>query len=147
MSAAFRVSLRAGVKPIRAIRQTPQAPATGYSSRQLATNSSSRLVHQWNELKTRSGNCQGAEQGSLAALSKRSYATRTSALFSTETQGQSSEQGSKPGQLQGKWIKYLIVLGVLGVGAVAFSDEFKHAYHAARRSRRVVGTLAVCINE
>lgn len=44
-------------------------------------------------------------------------------------------------------LKYLIVLGVLGVGAVTFSDEFQHAYRAAARSGRVVGTLAVCINE
>ena len=147
MSAAFRMSLRAGAKPVRAIRQTPHAPAIGYSSRRLATYSSSRLVHQWGGLKTRSWKYQGAEQGPLAALSKQSYATSTSALFSAETQGQSNEESSKTGQLHGRWIKTLIVLGGLGVGAVAFSDELKHAYYAACRSGRVVGTLAVCINE
>jgi aarF domain-containing kinase len=35
----------------------------------------------------------------------------------------------------------------LGVGAIAFTDDLKHAYHSAERSGRVLSTLAVCINE
>ena len=31
--------------------------------------------------------------------------------------------------------------------AVAFTDDVKHAYEAVERTGRVVGTLAVCINE
>ena len=35
----------------------------------------------------------------------------------------------------------------LGVGAVVFTDDVKHAYYGVQRSGRVLGTLAVCINE
>ncbi|KAL1968785.1 hypothetical protein VTN77DRAFT_1146 [Rasamsonia byssochlamydoides] len=37
--------------------------------------------------------------------------------------------------------------GTLGVAALTFSDEIKHAYAAAARTGRVVSTLAVCIND
>ena len=37
--------------------------------------------------------------------------------------------------------------GTLGVTAVAFSDDIKHSYRGVERTGRVVGTLAVCINE
>jgi aarF domain-containing kinase len=37
--------------------------------------------------------------------------------------------------------------GALGVTAVAFTDDVKHAYEAIERSGRVASTLAVCINE
>jgi aarF domain-containing kinase len=37
--------------------------------------------------------------------------------------------------------------GALGVTAVAFTDDVKHAYGAIERSGRVASTLAVCINE
>jgi aarF domain-containing kinase len=35
----------------------------------------------------------------------------------------------------------------LGVGAITFTDDLKHAYQSAERSGRVLSTLAVCINE
>ena len=37
--------------------------------------------------------------------------------------------------------------GSTGLGALAFTDEFKHGYKALERTGRVMGTLAVCINE
>ena len=37
--------------------------------------------------------------------------------------------------------------GAVGVTAVAFADDVKHAYGAIERSGRVASTLAVCINE
>jgi aarF domain-containing kinase len=37
--------------------------------------------------------------------------------------------------------------GALGVTALAFTDDVKHAYGAIERSGRVASTLAVCINE
>lgn len=37
--------------------------------------------------------------------------------------------------------------GGLGVTALAFGDDVKHAYQAVERSSRVISTLAVCINE
>lgn len=44
-----------------------------------------------------------------------------------------------------------VALAVAGstavVGAFTFTDDIKHAYKAVERTGRVVGTLAVCINE
>jgi len=37
--------------------------------------------------------------------------------------------------------------GTLGVTALAFSEDLKHSYKAVERTGRVVGTLAVCIND
>lgn len=37
--------------------------------------------------------------------------------------------------------------GALGVTAVAFTDDVRHAYEAVERTGRVVSTLTVCINE
>src|SRR6187402_901162 len=36
--------------------------------------------------------------------------------------------------------------GGLGVSALAFGDDVKHAYGAMERTGRVISTLAVCIN-
>jgi aarF domain-containing kinase len=66
--------------------------------------------------------------------------------LTAETSQQNDGPKAKPPQ-SNKAIKYLIALSILGAGAVVYSDEIKHAYHAAGRSGRVVGTLAVCINE
>lgn len=60
-------------------------------------------------------------------------------------------QGPGAGQSQGrgnkKALKYAIVGGVLGVGVIVYWDEVQHLYRAAARTGRVVGALAVCINE
>ncbi|EPE35973.1 Protein kinase-like (PK-like) [Glarea lozoyensis ATCC 20868] len=37
--------------------------------------------------------------------------------------------------------------GTLGLTALAFQDETKHAYRAVQRTGRVAGTLALCIND
>jgi aarF domain-containing kinase len=37
--------------------------------------------------------------------------------------------------------------GATGVGALTLTDDVKHTYKAIERTGRVVGTLAVCINE
>lgn len=60
------------------------------------------------------------------------------------------QSGSGSGQSRktnNKAIKYGIVGGVLGVGAIVYSDDVQHLYRAAARTGRVVGALAVCINE
>lgn len=41
----------------------------------------------------------------------------------------------------------LAASGAAGVGALAFTDDVKHAYNAFERTGRVMGALAVCINE
>lgn len=69
----------------------------------------------------------------------------------SESQERTSAQGEKKqsntGKSGKKWITYGIIGGVIAVGAVTFSDDARHIYRAAERSGRVVGTLAVCINE
>jgi aarF domain-containing kinase len=42
---------------------------------------------------------------------------------------------------------YAIITGIVGAAAVTLSDDARHLYRAAQRTGRVVGTLAVCINE
>lgn len=44
-------------------------------------------------------------------------------------------------------ITYTVVGGTIVIGVVAFSDNAQHLYRAAARTGRVVGTLAVCIND
>ncbi|KAJ5176338.1 ABC1 family protein MCP2 [Penicillium canariense] len=79
---------------------------------------------------------------------KRSFSTRSSPLFSADaTRSKSNGPEAKSIPTSRKYVKYLIILGVLGIGALALSDNVKHVYGAARRSGRVVGTLAVCIND
>lgn len=46
-----------------------------------------------------------------------------------------------------KTLKYAIVGGALGVGAILYWDDVQHLYRATSRTGRVVGALAVCINE
>lgn len=45
------------------------------------------------------------------------------------------------------WVFLAATGTALGVGAIVFTDEVKHAYLGVQRSGRVMGTLAVCINE
>lgn len=138
---ALRVPLRVA-NSTTALRRAFTAATPG-SSCYFATNSPSRHLSSPLLSKAQPWD-QSRGPRSCTPVSRRSYATKTSALFSAETQsngGQSANTG------QTKLIKYLVALGVLGVGAAFFSNEIKHAYHAARRSGRVVGTLAVCINE
>lgn len=77
---------------------------------------------------------------------KNSYSTRTPPAFSP---GKPNNNGGKqePGRSQKKTLKYVAIGGVVVVGAVAFSDKVQHGYRAAERTGRVVGALAVCINE
>lgn len=78
----------------------------------------------------------------------RHFSTRVSPLRS-EQESVTGDKNvkAKASPSQKKPIALLIFLGLLGVGAAVYSEELKHAYGAARRSGRVVGTLAVCINE
>lgn len=79
--------------------------------------------------------------------SKNNYSTRTPTFFSPGKPNNTRRKQSEPGRSQRKGLKYVIVGGVVVVGAVAFSDQVRHGYRAAERTGRVVGALAVCINE
>lgn len=88
---------------------------------------------------------------SLSSLSSRGFVTKSSPLLSAENKIKEPAAGHTSGANSSKpksnKLKYWIALGVLGTIAVTVSDAANHAYQAARRSGRVVGALAVCINE
>ncbi|KAL3481579.1 ABC1-domain-containing protein [Aspergillus californicus] len=69
--------------------------------------------------------------------------------FSTKSPVLSASQEKQSGNQQSRraWMKYAVVGGTVVVGAVAFSDDARHLYRAVERTARVVGTLAVCIND
>lgn len=139
MSALCRLPLRAFASPAAVIGKPPSISASFHSiakpslrsspSREIITPSWSRHVQR-------------------QALSKgRWYSSPSQGGLNAEkiSENKTKDSGSSKGQR--KAIKYLVVLSVLGLGAVVFSDQYMHAYRAAARSGRVVGTLAVCINE
>lgn len=145
MSAAIRLPLRTLANPALVARETSKASSVGASSNLVAnslrkTLSPSRSITQpWSP--------RPYEPITRAALSRRCFATRTSPLLTAETNSQQNNGPKVKPARSRKVIVYLIALGVLGAGAVAYSDQIKHGYQAARRSGRVVGTLALCINE
>jgi aarF domain-containing kinase len=90
----------------------------------------------------------------FASLSQSSPWTCRACTRLSQLQTRCSE---KPPQYSTKARKYprprrsrhivLAASGVAGVGALAFTDDVKHAYEAFERTGRVMGTLALCINE
>ncbi|KAG0156830.1 hypothetical protein PDIDSM_4011 [Penicillium digitatum] len=89
-----------------------------------------------------------SSQGSTVAASRRSFSVKGSPLLYAETESKhKSENGSNVNSLQRSAIKWFFLGSILGLGAVTFSDQVEHAFQAAKRSGRVVGTLAVCIND
>ena len=147
MSIALRLPLRACASPVTVI---------GQSFRASISTSASFHTHLELLLHTSPVSCAGSTKSwssrknwatSISSSSNRSFAS-TSRLLSTDSPSlgsNASEVRSNPAKRN--YIKYLVILGLLGGGAFAFSDDVKHIYGAVRRSGRVVGTLAVCINE
>lgn len=97
------------------------------------------------EITTRSWNRLKIEPKAL--VRGRWFSDKPQGTLGAEKNSGNKTRGSGSNQGQRKAIRYLVVLGVLGLGAVVFSDQYMHAYRAAARSGRVVGALAVCINE
>ncbi|KAJ5747823.1 uncharacterized protein N7511_009519 [Penicillium nucicola] len=76
----------------------------------------------------------------------RGFSTRTSPLLSqVQSEVGTGKSGTKGGFR--RKLAILAIVSLLGVGAVTLSPDAKHAYEAAKRSGRVAGTLAVCIND
>lgn len=85
-------------------------------------------------------------------FANRAFSSKSSALqAATEANGNNGgagrEKESSGSSSQRKYIKYAVVGGVIGLAAVNFSDTARHYYGAIERSGRVLGSLAVCINE
>lgn len=68
------------------------------------------------------------------------YATQASPVTAAAGQAQSSKRGSRK-------IVYAVIGGSLAVVSVLYLDKLQHAVAAAQRSGRVLGELAVCIDE
>lgn len=143
MSAAFRMPLRAFASPATAIRQTSRASIAGSSLYTGPIRSSSVLKSSVAQSWSRSSAKIPSQPTSLS----RCFSTRTSPLRSADKLTGHDGVKAKAPPSQTKRIALLIVLGLAGIGAVFYSEELQHGYGAARRSGRVVGTLAVCINE
>ncbi|KAJ5081520.1 hypothetical protein NUU61_009784 [Penicillium alfredii] len=147
MSAAFRVPLRAfKLDPATVIGPTPTVSAVASSYRLVSKSLYSSLPSSRALVSSRAvRQC----HPTLFAARRHCYSTRSSPLLAAKAQGQqdNGQAQSNSSQPRRKAVKYVVVGGALAVAAVAFSDQGKHAYRAAERSGRVVGTLAVCIND
>lgn len=143
---AFRLPLRALANPAPVVRQTPKASIAN-TSLGLDTRSLLRPSLISGAQVTKPCVSWGFVPNSFAGPSRRFFASKTSLLSAEGKSQENSGAGSKPAQSQSKGLKYLIVLGVLGVVGAVYHKEITHGYRAAKRSGRVVGTLAVCINE
>lgn len=124
--------------PWRAFKIEP-APVIGKTSKATTSGSPFSLSSTLSRPSARSLYNIPPCQSSLAL--RRAFSAKAPLLSSEQ-----SESGKATGS-QRRLIKWLIVAGVVGVGAVTFSEQAGHAFGAAKRSGRVVGTLAVCINE
>lgn len=100
---------------------------------------------------TRSWSCRRCSLSDHSA--SRTYFTRTPAqYYAARDNGNNNGREKKKdkesdAKSQRRYIKYAVIGGVLGVGAVVFSDQIEHFCRAAERTGRVVAGLAICINE
>ncbi|GAA82597.1 ubiquinone biosynthesis protein [Aspergillus luchuensis IFO 4308] len=130
--------IRSAAKPSLACHPGNFAPLSSISHRLVSSNS----------VTTPPASCSKRFSGRIAqSIPRATYATRTSPLSESANSGQSDGKRSGSGQSRSKAIKYAVIGGTLVVGAVVFSDQVQHFYRAAARTGRVVGTLAVCIND
>ncbi|KAJ5150697.1 uncharacterized protein N7500_010886 [Penicillium coprophilum] len=148
MSAALRVPLRAfKIDPATVIGKTSK-PSTSGSSFVLPSHSPLRQSPSSGGIKASSWGRSASSKGSTLAASRRPFSVKTSPLLYAETKSQhQSENKSNSNTSQRSAIKWFLIGSVLGLGAVTFSDQAQHVFQAAKRSGRVVGTLAVCIND
>lgn len=85
---------------------------------------------------------------SLSSLRKQCYSTSSTVAQEAGNEGRQSGPGQAGNNSNNnKTIKYVVVGGVLGIGAIVYSGEVQHLYHAVTRTGRVVSALAICINE
>lgn len=84
---------------------------------------------------------------SLSSLRKQCYSISSAVAQEAGNEGRQSAPGQAENNSNNNTIKYVVVGGVLGVGAIVYSDVVQHLYHAVARTGRVVSALAICINE
>ncbi|KAL6234220.1 hypothetical protein BDW75DRAFT_213045 [Aspergillus navahoensis] len=138
MRVALRTPLRALIDPAPVLRYT----ASSHAPSGLTIRNSYESPCRW---------VSSSIKPNKATFPQRDFRTPLSTKTSYRSGAQQTATG--PGkqpqtERSGKgWIKYGIIGGTIIIGAVAFSDDVRHIYHAAARTGRVVGTLAVCIND
>ncbi|KAJ5787270.1 hypothetical protein N7457_002260 [Penicillium paradoxum] len=147
MSAAFRVPWRAfKIDPATVIGKPSKASISG-SSFLLASNSPLQPSSSPGAINLSSWSHAQSSQG-LTLATRRCFSMRASPLLSAETESQPKfGKKSNSNGAQRSALKWFIIGSVLGLGSVTFSDQLQHAYEAAKRSGRVAGALAVCIND
>ncbi|KAB8216832.1 ABC1 family-domain-containing protein [Aspergillus novoparasiticus] len=148
MRAALRAPLRASdFAPAPVLRYTSSAPwirpfqrASGPSSVHRSVSNSAQAFSKARQLRPR--------VPLVASRPHASYSTKTSALFGAAEKANGNGRKSSGSEWsRRKVITYTVVGGTIVIGVVAFSDNVQHLYRAAARTGRVVGTLAVCIND
>ncbi|RAL05765.1 ABC1 kinase family protein [Aspergillus ibericus CBS 121593] len=146
MRAPLRIPLRAcnfdpaavirSSKPSLAVSAAHAAPTTLLRRRLISSSTTAPSVHS-----------QRLTGRFAPSVPQATYATRTSPLLESAKAEQHDRKQSGSGQSRRRVIKYAVIGGTIVVGAVVFSDQVQHIYRAAARTGRVVGTLAVCIND
>ncbi|KAE8323329.1 ABC1 family-domain-containing protein [Aspergillus sergii] len=148
MRAALRAPLRASdFAPAPVLRYTSSAPwirpfqrASGPSSVHRSVSNSAQAFSKARQLHPR--------VPLVASRPHASYSIKTSALFGAAEKANGNGRKSSGSEWsRRKVITYTVVGGTIVIGVVAFSDNVQHLYRAAARTGRVVGTLAVCIND
>ncbi|KAF7719112.1 Uncharacterized protein PECH_001737 [Penicillium ucsense] len=148
MKAALRAPLRACASPATVTGQSCKASVAASASSSYATHSilPAHVSRTW----LSPGTLHRATWSSRPAFnqsSARSLSTSAPFLSVAESRSPKTIPRTSQGPVQRKYLKYLVVLGLLGTGGLLYSDDVKHVYNATRRSGRVLGTLAVCIND
>lgn len=148
-SPGFPFGMRAAFRPLRAL--TLDSTAIGGGAGCWSTSDVSTRLTSKNSLRRQRSLLGAAKFSSWRPqqLSRHEnpFSTTTSPLSAPVKTTGSVKNHTTEQHTREKTVKYLVIFGLLGLGALAFSDKARHAYRAAERSGRVVSTLAVCINE
>ncbi|KAJ5113457.1 ABC1 family protein MCP2 [Penicillium angulare] len=143
MRATFCSPLRALANPALVVRQTPKASIVNTSlglprSAAFHTSFPSRTAF------TKPCSSRLPKRNIFAAPSCRNFATTTRTLLSAEEKEAALKLPRTPRR---RVFRLFLNLGLGALAVWVWWDYLEHPYEAAKRSGRVVGTLAVCIND
>lgn len=150
MRVALRTPLRASdFDPAAVFRYNPngfflsQASKRNYSSTS-SLRSPASIQSSWRGISRHHSH---ARSSFRTCSSSRFYSTKTP-ILPEDIKSRDNRSGHSGSQRsRRRLLKYAIIAGVVGATTVTLSDDVRHLYRAAQRTGRVVGTLAVCINE
>ncbi|KAL5342522.1 ABC1 family-domain-containing protein [Aspergillus crustosus] len=138
----MRVALR---PPLRAFG-IDAVPILRYTSRYASKEPAQRLSRRWASSSTR------AKPPTLSRRTSRSqFSTKSHGLHGPEGTAGSQGRNSRFSWSRIIWVLLAVNTGAFVVQQTFFTDNeqntLRHAYRAVERTGRVVGTLAVCIND